>query len=468
MGVDASLGLPALYAAVKILADGAASLPLRVYTKTGGAVSVYSGPTIFDNPSVIDTKFDWIFSAMASVLLHGNAWGLITSKDKYGYPKGIEWLPPERVYVMENNQQSYNPLNAKVFFDGKEMKWFGPDRELFHVRGFKQPGRLEGVSVIRSFAQTIMAGQKTQEYGLTWFEAGGFPPGIFKSLEQEVDPDQSAKVRGMLNTVLRAREPLVIGRDWDYTPVTVPPSEAQFIDAMQINATMIAAIFNLPPDRVGGKRGDSLTYNTVEQSTLQVIEALHPWLVRFEEAFTDILPGNRYVRFWTDALLRTDLQTRIQNYNTQRRMGLLTTNEIRTGMDLPPLPNKLGDDTLPLDLMVAMATRAGAVPKSMDPEIDYLMDHAAKLLVKLQKTNPPLAQSQQVDPNTGQPRPPASSPQEMLSQMLSQFSRKFPHLMYDERVLVLRSLSDRLNGTLDPGHSAGAIISNGWQEWLDR
>lgn len=25
-------------------------------------------------------------------------------------------------------------------------------------------------------------------------------------------------------------KPLVHGKDWDYTPVTVPPSEAQFID----------------------------------------------------------------------------------------------------------------------------------------------------------------------------------------------------------------------------------------------
>jgi HK97 family phage portal protein len=466
MGTDRALGLPALYAAVKILADGAASLPMRVYNKSGSSVSLYQGPTLFDNPSAVDTKFDWIFAAMSSVLLHGNAWGLITGKDKYGFPKGIEWLPPERVYVQESDQQSFNPLKAKVLFDGREMKWFGPDKELFHVRGFKQAGRLEGLSAIRYFAQVILAGHQTQEYGLSWFNSGGFPPGIFKNAELEVDPDQAAKVRAMLTSVLRKHEPLVIGRDWDYTPVTVPPSEAQFIDAMQLNATQIAAIFNLPPDRVGGKRGDSLTYNTVEQSTLQVIEALTPWLVRFEEAFSALLPGRRYIRFWTDALLRTDLQTRINNYNTQRRMGLLTINEIREREDLPALPNQLGDDTLPLDLMVAMATRAGAVPKSMDPEINYLMDHAAKLLVKLQKTG--AAQIPQADPNTGEPVPSADSPQQMLAQMISQFSRKHPELAYDGRVLALRDLSDRLNGNYDPGHQAGAIISNGWREWLDR
>lgn len=459
-GVNQALGLPALYAAVNILASGAASVPLRVYNKSGAGNRLYTGPTLFDSPSVIDTKFDWIFSAMASVLLHGNAWGLITGKDKYGFPKGIEWLPPELVYVQETDQmRSFNPMNVKVYFNNREMKWFGPDRELFHIRGFTQPGRIEGVSPVRYFANTILAGQKTQDYGLTWYNSGGFPPGIFKNQELEVDATQAAQVRAMLVSSLRRREPLVIGRDWDYSPVTVPPSEAQFIDAMQINATQIAAIYNLPPDRVGGTRGDSLTYSTVEQSTLQIIEALHPWLVRFEEAFSDLLPGRRHCKFWTDALLRTDLQTRISIYNTERRMGLRTTNEIRTERDLDPYPSTFGNDVLPLDLTVALGTRAGAIPKALEPEIDFLMDHAAQTLVNLQKEG--LAQGPAVDPKTGQPVPPAQSASATIAQLVAAFTRKHPDLAYNERVIALRELSDRINAVTNPGLNGGWISNTG-------
>ena len=459
-GVDVSLGLPALYSAVKILSDSAAALPLRVYTKSGNSSQIYGGPTLFDSPSSTGTKFDWVFAGMSSLLLHGNAWGLIIGKDKYGFPKSIEWLPPERVYVDENNASNYNPMNAKVYFDGRPMKWFGPDKELVHVRAFTLPGRLDGVSPLRYFANTILTGQKTADYGLTWFESGGYPPGVFKNNIMEVDPDEAAKIKAMLNNSMRNRQPLVYGMDWDYTPITVPPSEAQFIDAMQLNATQIAAIYNVPPDRVGGKRGDSLTYNTVEQSTLQIVEALHPWLVRFEEVFSALLPGRRYVKFFTDALLRVNLEARTNIYNTQRRMGLRTIDEIRMDMDLPPLPGNMGGEVIPLDLMVSMATRAGAVPKSMTPEIEFLMDHAAKMLIKLQKTDPPLAQQQQTDPTTGQPQPPAPAPQEILSQMISAFSRKYPEQAYDERVVLLRNLSDRMSAVEDPEHRNGAWIAN--------
>jgi HK97 family phage portal protein len=466
-GVGEAIGLPALYSATKILADGAASLPLRVYSRTSGVTSRYEGPTVFDQPSVYEQKFSWIFSAMSSLLLHGNAWGLITGKDAYGFPRGIEWLPPEQVYVEENNQnEGFNPSRTKVFFRGRQMKWMpmDPDRELVQIKAFSQAGCIEGVSPIRKFAQTIMAGRQMEEYGLSWFNNGGFPPGIFKNQELEVDPDSAAKIKAMLTSALRGREPLVYGRDWDYTPVSVPPAEAQFIDAMQLNATQIAAIFNLPPDRVGGKRGDSLTYNTVEQSTLQIIEALHPWLIRFEEVFSSLLPNKRYVKFYSDALLRTDLQTRTNIWNTQRRMGLRTIDEIRNEEDLAPLAGKLGQETIPLDLMVALGTRAGAIPKSMNPEIDFLMDHAAKLLEKLAKEG--IAQQNPVDPQTGQPAPSAQSPQAMLGSMIGAFSRSHPELAYDERVLALRELSDRMNAATDPEAKSGAWIPNAGREIL--
>ena len=125
-----------------------------------------------------------------------------------------------------------------------------------------------------------------------------------------------------------------------------------------MNATQIASILNLPPDRIGGTRGDSLTYNTVEQSTLQVIEALRPWLVRLETAFFGILPQNRYCRFNSDALLKTDLKTRTEIYHTQREMGLRSVDEIRDLEDLEPLPGGAGNEFIPLEVMAYWSSSA--------------------------------------------------------------------------------------------------------------
>lgn len=472
-GLDKALGLPALYAGAKILSDNAASLPIRIYSKgnsTDNRLIPYTGPSLFDNPSVLGTTFDWVFTCMSSLLLQGNAWGLVTGRDGFGYPTGIEWIPCEYVIVEEDQSQPFNPIRTQVFAYGRSMTWYGPNAQLVHVKGFAYPGRLDGISVLRAFALTILAGQEAQRYGTSWYESGGFPPGTFQNSELEVDADQAAEIRKMLVASLRRREPLVYGRDWDYTPVTVPPSEAQFIDAMQLNATQIASILDLPPNRVGGRSGDSLTYSTVEQNQLQVIEALRPWLCRLEAAFSAMLPMRRVIRFNTDALLKTDLKTRTEIYQIQRNMGLRTTDELRELEDLPPLPGGAGNESLPLSLMVSMAQRAGALPKSMLDQVVLLIDVAGKKLEDLQKkgiTKEPTGGEFGPDPMTGQEVGPANSPGQFYANMLNAYSRELDAQGYHEAAVIIRQAVSRMidqgvffEGPMSPHGNIRELVEN--------
>lgn len=405
---EAALGLPALYAGAKLLADSAASLPLRVYAKYTDAVGMparklYTGPSMFDRPSLVGTQFDWIFCAMVSCILQGNAWGWITGRDGFGYPTGIEWIPPEDVFVQEaRDQRSMNPLDAKVFVYGRDATWYGPDAELFHVKAFGLPGRLEGLSLIRAMALVLSSGHEAQRYGSDWFKNGGFAIGTFQNAEIEVNKEQAADMRAELVKVLRARQPLVYGRDWDYKPVTVPAAEAQFIETQQLTATQVASVLGLPPNRLGGLSGDSLHYSSQAQDALQIIEALRPWLVRFEQAFSLILPRNRETAFYTDALLKVDLQTRMQIYQVQREIGFRTADELRALDDLAPLPDGIGAEGIALELLKALGTRAGAIPKSLMKSVVLEMDVATDRLIKLEKTFAKQAVPV-TDPVTGKP-----------------------------------------------------------------
>jgi HK97 family phage portal protein len=406
-GTDRALGLPALYSGVRLLAESAAALPLKLYTRANdNRTHRYSGPSIFDKPSADGTIFDWIFTAMTSLLLQGNAWGFITGTDGYGYPSGIEWIPPEDVICVNDEMQPWNPMRTRIYVYGRLMD----RRELFHVKAFSLAGRTEGISVLRAFAATILSGLEAERYGTDWYLSGGFPTGTFQNTEIEINEEQAAEIRSVLLGSLRQRSPLVYGRDWDYKPVIVPPSEAQFIEALRMNATMVASVLGLPPDRIGGTRGDSLTYNTVEQSTLQVIEALRPWLVRLETAFYDLLPSNRYVRFNSDALLKTDLKTRTEIYQMQRAIGMRSVDEIRDTEDMEPLPGGQGNENIPLDVMVAMARSIRGIPKSMLNQTVLEMDLAADKLEELEKEG--LAQPD----IPGQPVVPSSS--SMLGQVI--------------------------------------------------
>jgi hypothetical protein len=160
-----------------------------------------------------------------------------------------------------------------------------------------------------------------------------------------------------------------------------------------MNATQIAAVYGLPPDRVGGKRGDSLTYSTVQQGALQIIEALRPWLVRLETAFFSIMPQNRVVRFNSDALLKTDLAERANIYRTWRDIGFQSIDEMRETEDLPPLPDEIGADNIPLDAIVAMARSTRAIPNSLLPQVTLeqrlLVEYLQELGMNVEPTGLP-------------------------------------------------------------------------------
>jgi HK97 family phage portal protein len=398
--VDASLRLAPLFSGARLLADMVASLPLQQYRKAPGGkpVKLATSP-LLDQPAAYGTVYDWLFQAMTSLVLQGNAWGLITGRDGYGYPTGIEWLPAERVTVVDDEAQPWNPQRARVYFYGNQMR----REDLFHIRAFTVPGRLEGLSPLRLFMTLIGAGNDALEYGASWYRAGGWPPGTFENVEQEVDKDAADEIRRRLTNSIRRREPLVHGRDWKYTPIAVPPNEAQFIEAQQMSATQIAAILGLPPERIGGKRGDSLTYSTQEQESISlVVDTLRPWLVRIETALFNVLPVNCYVRFNPAAMLKTTTQQRHEIYKLDRDIGLLTINEIRELEELKHMDSDIGDDPIPLEVLVGMSRGIKEIPKSFE---DLVSEGPADKLARLAQAE--AAKAKLTGPG---PAPPAAAP----------------------------------------------------------
>src|ERR1035438_2123295 len=58
IGQEHALRLSPLYGAVKLLADGVASLPLKIYRNVDGKTIPWTGPSLFDNPAPIGTVYE--------------------------------------------------------------------------------------------------------------------------------------------------------------------------------------------------------------------------------------------------------------------------------------------------------------------------------------------------------------------------------------------------------------------------
>jgi HK97 family phage portal protein len=280
--------------------------------------------------------------------LRGNAYGLITQRDPLGFPTMVEWLNPDDVWVDE-----YNPVRPVYYWQGREV----PRDQIVHIPWVVMPGHAVGLSPVALFAQTIGAGLSVTEYGRSWFLNGGTPPAVLKNAQKTVSQDESEEISDRLSGRMRSRKPLVIGSDWDFTALSVSPEESQFIESMRLNASQIAAIYGVPPEKIGGDTGGSLTYSTVEMNALDLINStLRPWLVRLESAFTRLMPGREFVRFNLDAMLRTSVLDRYTAHGMSLAQGWRNRDDIRALENLAPLPPEAGGD------QYAIGTTAPAPP----------------------------------------------------------------------------------------------------------
>jgi HK97 family phage portal protein len=335
-----ALSLAPVFSAVRIIAQDLSTLPIRAYRKVDDErVPMRGLPVLFQTMLDEGRLTPWLFRCVTSLALRGNAYGLVTSRDGFGFPTAITWLNPSEVSVDEST-----PGEVVWRWRGRQV----PRGDLVHIPWFCLPGQTEGLSPISAFAVTMNVGLHAQDYSNDWFENGGIPPGTFRNTEKTVTQDQASTIKSRLTNAIRTREPIVFGNDWEYTPISVSPKDAQMVEAGKMTANLIAGIYGVRPEKIGGDAGSSLTYATVEQNQLEyTTSTLRFWAELLEGHFFGLLPSRQYVKFNLDALVRSDLKTRWEVHQIRRNIGAASIDEIRALEDEPPLPNGQGSDYTP-------------------------------------------------------------------------------------------------------------------------
>jgi HK97 family phage portal protein len=339
LSVDRALALVPVFGAARLLADSIASLPPVLYTAgTDGVPVRQPTPSLFVQPSIHGTLVDWIHRAVVSMALWGDAVGLVTQRNYYGFPTMVEWLNPQQVATDDGTLSGAGSyMHPLWWWNGRSLN----PEDLVHIPWFSMPYRIRGLSPIGAFRLTANTGIGAEEYAAAWFQNGGVPPGTFRNLKQTVSKEDADILSARLTNRMQTRRPLVYGCDWEYNPIAINPHEAQFVETARLTATQIAVIYGLPPHKLGGSTGDSMTYTSVEQDAIDFLTfSLRPWLVRLEAALTNLFPRGTFVKFDVNELLRTDAKTKAEvdalslGYNPP---GWKSIPEVRRGNDLGPI-----------------------------------------------------------------------------------------------------------------------------------
>lgn len=335
---DQALRHSAVWACVRLIAGTVSTLPMDVIRTQGDGRTEVAVPLI-TSPSALVSPITWRDQLLVSMLMRGNAYGLITETDRSGYPLTIELIHPDKVggQVVEGR--------VRVSWDGVEHDLW-PLGNAIHVAAFTVPGSPFGLSVIDYARTTIGAGLASEEWGARFFTEGAVPSAVL-STDQAITREQASELKArFMAAVAGKREPAVLGAGVAYTPISVSPGESAFLDTYRMSGENICRLFGVQPEMIGlASSGSSVTYANREQRVQDFLTfTLSPWISRLEETLSTLLPPDHVLKIRSGGLLRSDIQTRYAVYETAARIGQLTdgqmpltVDEMRALEDLPPL-----------------------------------------------------------------------------------------------------------------------------------
>ena len=131
-----------------------------------------------------------------------------------------------------------------------------------------------------------------------------------------------------------------------YTPISMPNSEAQFLETRKFQVSEICRIYRVPPHMVGDL--EHATFSNIEHQSISfAVHTIRPWVVRLEQAmnralFSDKEKGVYYIRFNMDGLMRGDYKSRMEGYAIGRQNGWMSANDIRELENMNPIPDEDG------------------------------------------------------------------------------------------------------------------------------
>lgn len=327
-----------VFAAIRLLAESVAMLPWHVYERTTNGKNRANNHPLdgilnrIANPEM--SAFTLRETMMVHVLLWGNAYAEIEMNNRSDV-RALWPLHPANVKV--GRDENGNLIYA---YQDRRQSVILPASRIFHVHGLSSDG-IVGYSPIQLARGAIGLGMATEKFGAQFFANGARPGGVLEhpsKLTTQAYDRLKASFEERHQGLDNAQRLSILEEGMKYSPVSIPPEDAQFLQTRKYQVSEIARLYRVPAHMIGDL--DRATFSNIEQMSIEFVTySLVPWLTRWEQdADRQLLsePERRtlFTDFLEDALLRGETLARYQAYQIGRHGGWLSANDIRDREDM--------------------------------------------------------------------------------------------------------------------------------------
>lgn len=324
---DEALRVPAVAAAVRLIAEAAACLDVTIRSKDDKGE---------DHPakSLLSTQAnDWTdsYSFIRDLLIDA----LVFDRGGMAYVNRVDGRPVELVrYAPGVLTVEYDPVtNEPSYKRGQNPE---PAANVIHLRA---PFGNAPLSLAK---EAVAASVAMSRHASNLFANGARPSGalIFpKGMGEESVKKARSAWRATHEGKDSGGKTAILYDGAEYKPFALASTDAQFIENRRFQVIEIARAFRVPPTMLFDL--ERATWSNSEQMGREFLTfCLEPWLKALEGALNRglLLPEEREdyaVRFDRDDLTRADLTSRATAINSLIASRVLNANEGRSWLDLP-------------------------------------------------------------------------------------------------------------------------------------
>jgi HK97 family phage portal protein len=359
-----ALEVVTVYACVDVIAKSVAKLPLNVYerTATGGkqvATNHDLYPKLHGRPNSRHTSFDFVNIVTGHLMTWGNAYVWLDYSDS-DPRKAIRGLWPLNPASMEVEELEDRSLEYKYSTQRGQVVRFHEDH-IMHLRWRCIDG-VKGSSPIALGRNAIGWARAAQQYSSKWFAKGGKPSNIFKH-PQKLSDAAAGRLKASLDEAIAEDRSVLLEEGLDYQAIGLPPNDSQFLETVGLQVEELARLFGVPCLLIG-HADKATTYASAEQM-FQVFDevCISPILRCWEDAlnnsvFGSIERGRYFCKFNQDAVLRANVESRMNYFRGMVEVGAMSPNEVREIVDMNRVE---GGDVYRRPLNTAFVDDAGKV-----------------------------------------------------------------------------------------------------------
>lgn len=349
-----ALQVSTVLACVRVLADGVAQSPLKLYRERLGGKG--SDPAtdhplyllLYRRPNPWQTSFAFRETMMFHLVLCGNFFAF---KNRVGREQRIrELIPidPGRVEVKRNADWS---LTYRVRGDDGRTKDF-PAEAIWHIRGPSWNSWM-GMDAVRLARESIGLSMAIEADQAQLYKNGLRTSGVY-AVEGKLVGDQYKDLRKHITDwQLDPGGPLILDMAAKYLQQTMTGVDAQTLESRRLQVEETCRPFRVMPIMVG-HADKTATYASAEQMFIaHRVHTLAPQCERIEQSIdNDLLDAaadrDIYAKFNLDGLMRGAFKDRTNGYAKALGAGgspaWMTPNEIRALEEMNPIE---GGDELP-------------------------------------------------------------------------------------------------------------------------